>query len=208
MEKTLELIKFDLQFGNLIVGIDEAGRGPLAGPVVAAAVIMPLDKPIKGINDSKKLTKKQRAILFKEIIRNAITVKATVISNKIIDEINILRASLLAMEKSLKKITLNYDKVLIDGNKSFENNPSIQTIIKGDAKSYNIACASIVAKVVRDKIMQHYSKKFPAYQWDKNKVYPTKMHRELIKQYGISNLHRISFLNNILQGELFDEIPE
>ncbi|HOJ36814.1 MAG TPA: ribonuclease HII [Ignavibacteriales bacterium] len=208
MEKTLELIKFDLQFGNLIVGIDEAGRGPLAGPVVAAAVIMPLDKPIKGINDSKKLTKKQRAILFKEIIRNAITVKATVISNKIIDEINILRASLLAMEKSLKKITLNYDKVLIDGNKSFENNPSIQTIIKGDAKSYNIACASIVAKVVRDKIMQHYSKKFPAYQWDKNKGYPTKMHRELIKQYGISNLHRISFLNNILQGELFDEIPE
>ena len=112
------------------------------------------------------------------------------------------------MEKSLKKITLNYDKVLIDGNKSFENNPSIQTIIKGDAKSYNIACASIVAKVVRDKIMQHYSKKFPAYQWDKNKGYPTKMHRELIKQYGISNLHRISFLNNILQGELFDEIPE
>lgn len=208
MEKTLELISFDKQFGTSIIGIDEAGRGPLAGPVVAAAVIMPLDNPILGINDSKKLSQKQREDLFQKILNNAIKVRATIVHNPIIDKMNILNATLLAMELSFKKINLSFDKVLIDGNKSFCKNYNFLTVIKGDAKSYSIACASIVAKVVRDKIMLHYAKKIPFYQWEKNMGYPTKSHYEMIKKYGISNLHRKSFLTNFLQGDLFDEISK
>lgn len=208
MEKTLKLIEFDKKFGANIIGIDEAGRGPLAGPVVAAAVIMPLDNPILGINDSKKLTQKQREILFQKILQNALKVQATVVPNTIIDKINILNATLLAMKASFQKINLPHDKVLIDGDKTFYKNENFISVIKGDAQSYSIACASIVAKVVRDRIMLHYAKKFPFYQWGKNMGYPTKSHYEMIKKHGISNLHRKSFLSKFLQGDLFDEIPE
>jgi ribonuclease HII len=201
-------VEFDKQFGNLIIGIDEAGRGPLCGPVVAAAVIMPLDNPIEGVKDSKKLSEKQREKLFYLIKNRAHSLQVTVINNDIIDKINILQATFLAMEQSFRKIKHNYDAVLIDGNRTFIKSPKFIPIVKGDDKSYSIACASIVAKVVRDKIMYHYAKKFPIYQWDKNKGYPTKLHRELIKKYGVTKYHRKSFLKNIINNELFDEVTE
>lgn len=204
------LVEFDTNYYakgyKIIAGTDEAGRGPLAGPVVAAAVIMPLDKPITGINDSKKLNEKQREILFPIILNNAISVTATVIDNKKIDELNILRASLLSMKNSIEKLRIKPDIILIDGNKTFEYLCDKETIVKGDSKSYSIACASIIAKVVRDRLMAYYAKKFPEYQWNDNKGYPTKKHYELIAKYGITELHRKSFLRKFYEQQKEEQL--
>jgi ribonuclease HII len=194
--------KFDNSFLNdnikLIAGTDEAGRGPLAGPVVAASVIFSPDVYIEGVNDSKQLSAKKREILFEEIIKNSLTWGVSVVSHKKIDEINILNASLLAMLNSIKKLKVKPDLILVDGNKSFRYDVGIKTIVKGDSKSFCIAAASILAKVTRDRIMKRLSHRFPEYNWEQNKGYPTKQHIETIKTIGASPLHRRTFLKKIL----------
>jgi ribonuclease HII len=193
---------FDNSFLNynikLIAGTDEAGRGPLAGPVVAASVIFSPDVYIDGVNDSKQLSAKKREMLFEEILKNSLANGIAVISHIKIDKINILNASLLAMLNSVKKLKVKPDLVLVDGNKSFHYDVRVKTIVKGDSKSFCIAAASILAKVTRDRIMKRLSYRFPEYHWEKNKGYPTKQHIETIKLIGASPLHRKTFLNNIL----------
>jgi ribonuclease HII len=193
---------FDNNFLNdnikLIAGTDEAGRGPLAGPVVAASVIFSPDVYIEGVNDSKQLGAKKREMLFEEIIKNSIVFGIAAVSNRKIDEINILNASLLAMINSVKKLKVKPDLILVDGNKSFQYNVEVKTIVKGDSKSFCIAASSILAKVTRDKIMKRLSNRFPEYKWEKNKGYPTKEHITTIKLIGASPLHRKTFLGNIL----------
>ena len=194
--------KFDNSFLNdnikLIAGTDEAGRGPLAGPVVAASVIFSPDIYIDDVNDSKQLSAKKREILFEEIITNSLAWGVSVVSHRKIDEINILNASLLAMLNSVKKLKVKPDLILIDGNKSFHYDVQLQTVVKGDSKSFCIAAASILAKVTRDIIMKRLSHRFPEYYWEKNKGYPTRQHIETIKLIGASPLHRKTFLRNIL----------
>ena len=179
---------------NLECGVDEAGRGCLAGPVTAAAVILKPDFNHELINDSKKLNSSLREKLVPIIIENCICFAVKNISPKKIDEINILNASILAMHKCIKALEPNPDFILIDGNKfkTFRNIPH-KTIIKGDAKYLNIAAASILAKTSRDRYMRNLSKKFPAYQWDRNKGYPTMQHRNAIKNHGKTIHHRKSF---------------
>ena len=184
---------------NLECGLDEAGRGCLAGPVTAAAVILKNDFKHHLIDDSKKLSKIQREKLSKIIKENSIAYSIQFIDSKKIDEINILNASILAMHKCIKNLSVKPEFLIIDGNK-FKNYEDIphKTVIKGDAKYLNIAAASILAKHARDNYMQKISKKFPNYHWFKNNGYPTKHHREAIKQYGLTKYHRKSF-------KLFDE---
>lgn len=183
---------------KIIAGTDEAGRGPLAGPVVAASVIFANDKKIEGVNDSKKLTKIQREKLFPEIINSALSVGVSVISHGKIDKINILQASLLGMKTAVNRLNIKPDLVLIDGNKTFESNTNSIAVVKGDSKSFAIASASIVAKVVRDGIMKRLDLYFPQYLWAKNKGYPTREHINAVKLFGPSPLHRKSFLRKIL----------
>lgn len=195
------MINFDNSFRNnnikLIAGIDEAGRGPLAGPVVAAAVIFEPGVSIFGVNDSKKLNEKQREKLFIEIKEKALDFSIEVIDHLTIDKINILQASLLAMKNATEKLKIKPDLILIDGNKKFDSDLNIKTIVKGDGKSFSIAAASILAKVTRDKIMKKLSLDFPVYNWEKNKGYPTKFHIEAVKKYGSTFYHRKTFLKNI-----------
>ena len=161
---------FDNSFLNdnikLIAGTDEAGRGPLAGPVVAASVIFSPDVYIEGVNDSKQLSAMKREILFEEIIKNSLAFGVSVVSHEKIDEINILNASLLAMLNSVKKLKVKPDLILVDGNKSFCYDVEIKTIVKGDSESFCIAAASILAKVTRDRIMKRLSHRFPEYNWE------------------------------------------
>ena len=176
---------------KIIVGIDEVGRGPLAGPVMAAAVI--LSKDIEGLADSKKLSAKQREKLFVQIIG---TSKVAIGSASVqeIDQINILEAALLAMQRAYNKLEIIADLVLVDGNKAPKLNAiEIQTIIGGDAKIPAISAASIIAKVTRDKLMNELAKEFPYYFWERNAGYGTKIHLEAIKKHGISIHHRRSF---------------
>ncbi len=193
---------FDNKYLNkniqLIAGVDEAGRGPLAGPVVAAAVIFSPDTEIEGVNDSKVLSERRREELFEEIIKESMAYSTSVVPAEMIDEINILNASLLAMKRSVHKLKVQPDLILIDGNKSFKNKIPTVTIVKGDAKSFSIAAASIVAKVTRDRIMKELAIEYPVYKWEKNKGYPTKQHRESIKLYGSSPFHRKTFLKKLL----------
>lgn len=186
---------------KLIAGCDEAGRGPLAGPVVAAAVIF--DKKIfhKEINDSKQVSEKKREFLYKWILENCLSYGIGVVSHEEIDEINILQASLKAMKLATTQLSLQPDLVLIDGNKSFITEIKTKTVVKGDAKSFSIAAASIIAKVTRDKIMKEAHEKFPEYLWKQNKGYPTQAHRDAVKKFGASPLHRKTFLRNILKEE-------
>ncbi len=184
----------------LIAGVDEAGRGPLAGPVVAASVIFPVDYDNSEINDSKKLSAAKREMLFNEIIKNAITFGYCEIDNCEIDRINILKASLLAMKKSAEKLSEKPEIVLIDGNKSFAAGNEYITVVKGDAKSLSIAAASIIAKVIRDGIMKEMDKEFPQYNWAKNKGYPTKEHFEAIDKFGLTPYHRKTFLKKHFQN--------
>lgn len=188
-----------------LIGTDEVGRGPLAGPVVSAAVILDLDNPIIGLDDSKKLTEKRREELYPLILNEAISVKIALCNNREIDKLNILQASLHSMHKAIEKTEVTWDHVLVDGNKKIPHlsNTIQQTVVKGDGKSASIAAASIVAKVVRDRIMVAYHKKWPHYNWKKNKGYPTKAHREGILSEGITPIHRISFCESfIAQTEL------
>ncbi len=182
-----------------IAGVDEAGRGPIAGPVVAAAVIFDKNVFHPQINDSKKLSEKIRENLYEWIIHNCISYAVGIINHNEIDEINILQATLKAMKNAVENLTVKPHLVLIDGNKSFSFDDSmIKTIVKGDSKSFSIAAASILAKVTRDRIMREAALEYPAYLWERNKGYPTKSHIQAIKNYGITPFHRRSFLKNII----------
>ena len=187
--------------GKRIAGIDEAGRGPLAGPVVCACVIMPLDedKLIDGINDSKKLTEKKREELYDKIIERAIAYSIVEVDERSIDRINILNATKLGMKRALDGLKVKPDIVLIDAVKLDTDLPQ-DNIIKGDAKSYNIASASILAKVYRDRLMKKLSVKYPQYNFAKHKGYGTKEHIENLKKYGKCELHRETFIKNFKIG--------
>lgn len=182
------------QYEKLEAGCDEAGRGCLAGPVVAAAVILPGDFSHPLLNDSKKLSEKQREALKPIIEENAIAWAVAEVSPKEIDKINILNASFEAMNKAVGKLKIKPELLLIDGNR-FKNKTEIEfkCVVGGDAKYGNIAAASILAKTHRDKIMKNLNDEFPQYNWAKNKGYPTKEHRIAVKEYGLSPHHRISF---------------
>lgn len=182
-----------------LAGTDEAGRGPLAGPVVAAAVILPHDFYDERITDSKKLSTSLREELFKVICKNALTYAYTSISHTKIDKINILNASLLAMKKSVEKLKIQPDIILVDGNKTFDYDAEVIPIVKGDAKSLLIASASIIAKVMRDRIMIKLAKKYPNYGWVTNKGYPTKEHIAAVLEYGACSIHRKTFLKKIYE---------
>ena len=184
---------------KIIAGTDEAGRGPLAGPVVAAAVILPKDFYDERIDDSKKLSAALRQELFGVIRKNALSYAYTIISQNKIDEINILKASLLAMKRSVEKLKVQPDMILVDGNKSFSYDAEVIPIIKGDSRSLSIASASIIAKVVRDRIMINLAKEFPQYGWETNKGYPTKEHIEAVLKYGACRVHRKTFLTKIYE---------
>ena len=184
---------------KLICGVDEAGRGPLAGPVCAAAVILPEGLEIEGLNDSKKLSEKKREALFDVITEKAVAYCVAYGTLEEIEEKNILQATFLAMNRAIDNLQVKADFALIDGNKIPVNiKVPAAAIVKGDAKSMSIAAASVLAKVSRDRLMAEYDKKYPEYQFAKHKGYGTKLHTDLIKQYGPSDIHRISFLKNIL----------
>ena len=176
------------------IGCDEAGRGCLAGPVVAAAVLLPKNFNNKILNDSKQLSKKKREILEKIIKDESISFGIGVVSPKEIDKINILNASFLAMHRAIDQISNKYELLLIDGNR-FNKYKKVEhkCIIKGDAKYMSIAAASVIAKTARDKIMKDLSEEFPQYSWETNQGYPTKKHRESIKKFGANKYHRKSF---------------
>lgn len=176
-----------------IAGVDEAGRGPLAGPVVAAAVILPKGMSIDGVNDSKKLSAKQREVMFHKIYEHALSVGVGIVSHEVIDRINIYQASILAMRKAVEKLTIAPSIVLADGNSFKHESWRYQNIIDGDAKSITIAAASVIAKVTRDSLMREYHEQFPLYGFDRHKGYGTKSHMEALRQYGMCPIHRRSF---------------
>lgn len=178
----------------LIAGVDEVGRGPLAGPVCVAAVIMPLDDLIEGIDDSKKLSEKKRDLLFDKIKEKAIAYKIEFVNEETIDKINILEATKLAMKKAIEGLTLKPDVVLVDAISKLDVEVELRGIVKGDALSYSIGCASILAKVTRDRLMCELSKEYPEYGFEKHKGYGTKQHIEALKEYGPCVYHRLSFL--------------
>ncbi len=183
---------------KFVAGVDEAGRGPLAGPVFAACVILPDDCIIDGINDSKKLSEKKREQLFEEITKKAITYSIASIDEKIIDEVNILNATHMAMNKAVDEMMIKPDYVLIDGNSIKNMTTPHETIVKGDAKSISIAAASILAKVSRDRFICEIADKYPEYEFEKHKGYGTKVHTDALKKYGPCEIHRKSFLKKIL----------
>lgn len=179
---------------SCICGVDEAGRGPLAGPVFAAAVILPKGLQIDGLNDSKKLTEKKRESLFVEITAQAIAYSIASASEREVDEINILQATFLAMRRAIVGLSVRPDLALIDGNRDTDFGVPSQTIIKGDSLSANIAAASILAKVSRDRLMREYAAQYPEYGFDVHKGYGTKRHYEALRTYGPCPIHRMTFL--------------
>ena len=185
---------------RLIGGMDEAGRGPLAGPVVAAAVIMPLDDIIEGVDDSKKVSEKKREKLFDEIIRKAVAYKICLADEKVIDEINILNATKRAMTECVQGLSVRPDIVLVDAVKLALEVPT-KAIIKGDALSYSIAAASILAKVYRDRLMREYDLLYPAYGFAKHKGYGTKDHIDALRSVGPCPIHRRSFITHFVDNE-------
>ena len=182
---------------RLIGGMDEAGRGPLAGPVVAAAVIMPLDCPIEGVDDSKQVSEKKRERLYDEIIDKAIAYKIVAVDEKVIDEINILNATKRAMTECVAGLSVRPDIVLVDAVKLALEVPT-KAIIKGDALSYSIAAASILAKVYRDRLMRAYDEQYPEYGFAKHKGYGTKDHIEALRTYGPTPIHRRTFITHFV----------
>jgi ribonuclease HII len=182
-------------YNNLTeAGCDEAGRGCLAGPVTAAAVILPKNYKHPVLNDSKKLTPKQRALLRDEIIKSSIAWKVAFIDNNEIDEMNILRASILAMHKAVEALETEPQFLLIDGNRFFQYKTiNYKTIIKGDGIFFSIAAASVLAKTFRDEFMEKIHNEFPEYGWNKNKGYPTAFHRAALMKYGLTPYHRKTF---------------
>ena len=184
---------------NEICGVDEAGRGPLAGPVCAAAVILPDDCVIDGLNDSKKISEKKREILFNEIIEKAMAYSIAFGTLEEIEKYNILQATYIAMNRAIDSLKTKADFALIDGNRVPDGiKIPCETVVKGDAKSCSIAAASILAKVSRDRLMLDYDKKYPQYLFAQHKGYGTKAHYDAIKQYGVCEIHRLSFLKNVL----------
>jgi len=190
--------EYKAQGYNIICGIDEAGRGPLAGPVYAAAVILPPDCVIDGLNDSKKLTEKKREKLFDEIKEKALAYGIASADEKEIDEINILNATFLAMKRAVDSLSVKPDLALVDGNQKPHTGIEEVTVVKGDAKSMSIAAASVLAKVSRDRFMLETAEKYPQYEFEKHKGYGTKLHYEKIAQYGVCEIHRRTFLKKIL----------
>ena len=181
-----------------VCGVDEAGRGPLAGPVCAAAVILPENTIIEGVNDSKKLSEKKREALFDVIKEQALSYSIAFASVEEIEEMNILNATMLAMKRAVEGLDVKADYAMIDGNRLPKLDIDSEFIIKGDAKSMSIACASILAKVSRDRLLYKYAEEFPDYSFDKHKGYGTKVHVEALKKYGPCKYHRLSFLTKIL----------
>ncbi len=182
-----------------ICGVDEAGRGPLAGPVCAAAVILPPDTEIEGLNDSKKLSEKKRELLYDVICEKALAYCVAYGTLEEIEEFNILEATFLAMNRSIEGLSLKPDYALIDGNQTPKGiNIPCETVVKGDSKSSSIAAASILAKVSRDRLLLEYDATYPEYNFKKHKGYGTKEHTELILKLGPSPIHRISFLKKLL----------
>lgn len=197
--KTEELFAYDLARGaELLAGMDEAGRGPLAGPVVAACVIMPLDTRINGINDSKKVSEKKREKLYEEIVGKAVAYGVGIVDNNVIDEINILNATKKAMREAYAAMKRKPSLLLVDAVTGLGLDCEIDPIIKGDATSYNIAAASIIAKVMRDRIMREYDELYPEYEFAKNKGYGTKTHIDALLRVGSCPIHRQSFIRKIL----------
>ena len=186
---------FDQGIG-VICGVDEAGRGPLAGPVYAAAVILPRDLEIPGLTDSKKLSDKKRRELFPIIQEQAVAFGIGVASEKEIDEINILQATFLAMKRALEKLPIRPDLALIDGNRETDFGVPAKTVVKGDSLSASIAAASILAKVSRDDYMMEMAQKYPQYGFDIHKGYGTKAHYQALREFGPSEVHRMTFLKS------------
>ena len=179
---------------DLVCGVDEAGRGPLAGPVCAAAVILPRDLQIEGLNDSKKLTDKRRRALFDVITAQAVSYGIAFASEQEIDEINILQATFLAMRRALDQLSVRPAIALIDGNRETDFGLPVRTIVKGDSLSANIAAASVLAKVTRDDFMLEQAQRYPQYGFDIHKGYGTRAHYEALRQHGPCPIHRRSFL--------------
>jgi len=185
-----------------IAGMDEAGRGPLAGPVVSAAVIFPKEIIIEGVNDSKKLTANQREELFKIISEQALGIGIGIVSHEVIDRINILQATILSMRKALDELKLTPGFVLVDGNHFKHDILRFQNVVGGDAKSFTIAAASIVAKVTRDRIMSELDVIYPQYGFEQHKGYGTRRHIEAIRKHGLCEIHRKSFHPVVLQANI------
>lgn len=197
---TRELFDYDLKIGGVVAGIDEAGRGPLAGPVVCACCIMG-DCFIDGINDSKKLAEKKREELFERIVDGAVAYGVGIVGEKEIDEINILNATKKGMEIAVNSLSSTPDMVLIDAVKGLKMPYPQQPIIKGDATSYAIAAASIIAKVTRDRMMREYALLYQQYGFEKHKGYATAEHIAALIKYGPCDLHRRSFIGNFVGNE-------
>jgi len=185
---------------KLIAGMDEAGRGPLAGPVTCACVIMPLNDIIEGVDDSKKLSAKKRDFLYDKIIEKAVAFKVSFIDHEVIDEINILQATKRGMEICVNTLQIQPDFLLVDAVKGLKISVPYQPIIHGDALSYNIACASILAKVSRDRFMEEMDKEYPLYNFAKHKGYGTKEHIELLQKYGKCAIHRDTFIKHFVKN--------
>ena len=182
---------------QIVCGVDEAGRGPLAGPVCAAAVILPDGLVIEGLDDSKKLTEKKRDLLFDVICEEAISYGIAFASVEEIEELNILQATFLAMKRAVEGLNVKPDLALVDGNQKPPLEIQARTLVKGDAKSPSIAAASILAKVTRDRLMTEIAEQYPEYEFPRHKGYGTKLHYEKIMEHGISPVHRRSFLKKI-----------
>ena len=209
--RTKKLIRFDdkyrKSFGNYICGIDEAGRGPLAGPVVASAVMFEKGVYIYGVFDSKQLTEAERELLFDEIKKNCVCFGIGIVRNIEIDKINILNATKEAMTKAIENMRYVPDLVLADGNFFKHKEIKVENIIKGDTLSFSIAAASVIAKVTRDRLMVKYENLYPDFSFAQHKGYPTKQHIEEIKLHGYTDIHRKSFVvKSLVQMEMFDEV--
>ena len=200
--RLIELKKIDKEFFDMgkeyVCGIDEAGRGPLAGPVVVASVMLPKDSMIEGVNDSKKVSEKKREKLFDLILNEAISYGIGIIYQDEIDQINILQATKKGLTEALKQMKVRPDVILVDALNGIDTlGIPYKSIIKGDAKSYSIAAASIIAKVTRDRIMREWDKVYPEYGFINHKGYGTAQHIQAIREYGLCPLHRRSFTKNI-----------
>lgn len=198
----IDKLKYEKEYQQkgykMIAGCDEAGRGPLAGPVVVASVIMPIDDLIDGVDDSKKLTEKKRDELFDKIIEKAIDYKISIVGEKVIDEINILQATKQGMEECINGLKIKPDFALIDAVKGLNLVCEFLPLIKGDYLSYSIGCASILAKVTRDRLMVEMAQIYPEYSFEKHKGYGTKAHIEAIKKYGKCPIHRDTFIKHFV----------
>lgn len=213
MKKEVDLLSYEkklYQSGySLICGTDEAGRGPLAGPVVAAAVILPKNYTLDGLNDSKQLSEKKREKYYPIIIKDAISYGIGIVDAKTIDEINIYEASRLAMKKAIASMSVKPDYVLTDAMPIKDLDIPVTSIVHGDALSLSIAAASVLAKVTRDHIMYDLDKKYPEYEFAKHKGYPTKRHLELLKKYGANSEYRFTYKpvrDLIIEGEKNEEV--